>query len=166
MNTAFERLRQHLNERQIGYSIGADNESIVGNLVGQASDYRLVIRVLHEADLFQVSGHLPTRVPLGARLAIAEVITRANLDLRIGKFTLDFESGEVKFQIDQILTDSLDVDLVDWLICRAVAALDKYLPAILSVIYSDEAPADAVRRTNAIYRLEQTQESEFRGDPD
>ncbi len=158
MNPAFRRLIEHLDARQIGYLIGRDNQSIVGDLIGEVSDYRLVIRVPEDADLLQVLGYCPIRVPLGARPAIAEVITRANLDLRFGKITLDFDSGELKSHFDQMLTNSLDVDLVDWLICRTVAALDTYLPAILSVIYSDEAPADAVRRTTAICHVEQSRE--------
>ena len=152
MNVAYEKLVEHLDQREINYVANSDSQSVSTDVVGEIADYKIVVHVPDETDLFQLVGYSPVRVPPGARSSIVEVIARANHHLRIGKLTLDFHTGELKFQIGQILTNvGLDAETVDWMICTTMAVLDKYLPAILSVIYGNEAPEEAVRRVEAGY---------------
>jgi hypothetical protein len=147
MNVVYRTLVQHLDERDISYVANTDDQSVSTSIAGEVGEYRIYVQVLEESDLFQLFGYSPVRVPRGARPAIAEVITRANHDLRIGKFSLDFDIGELKFQIGQLLTEAgLNTEFIDWMICTTLAVMDKYLPAILSVIYGNEIPEDAVRR--------------------
>ena len=90
------------------------------------------------------------RVPEGARLAVAETIVRANYGLKVGKFEMDFEEGELRFQAAQILTeDSLEESVIDRLLSTTMSMLDMYLPAVLSVIYGNELPKDAIRCVEA-----------------
>ncbi len=149
MNVAYEQLVQHFDRREMVYVADADNQSVATDIVGEVGNYRIVVHVPDEADLVQVAGYSPIRVPTGARRDIAELIVRGNHKLRIGKLTLDFDSGELHFRITQIITDAgLEDDVVDWMICTTLAVMDLYLPAVFSVIYGDETPEDAVRRVN------------------
>lgn len=147
MNVAYQQLVQHFDQREMIYIADADNQSVSTDIVGEVGDYRVVVHVPDESDLVQVSGRAPIRVPAGARRDIAELIARSNHKLRIGKLTLDFDTGELLFRITQIITDAgLEDDVVDWMICTTLAVMDLYLPAALSVIYGGETPEDAVRR--------------------
>lgn len=152
MTAAFEELLHLLDEREIGYSTSED-QSIRTDLRGDVAAYRVVARVEAEADLFQIFAYSPLRVPEGCRPALAEAVTRANYGLRIGKFELDLDDGELRFQVAQLLVyDSVGEEAIDRMIGTAINMLDMYLPAFLSVIYANELPRDAVQRVEAVYR--------------
>lgn len=146
MSVAFERLVQHLEEYELRFETDTENETIVASFSGQVASYRVIGRIEADQDLFQVFGLIPIRVPKGCRPAVAEAITRANFGLKVGNFEMDFDDGELRYQIAHLLAgDSLDGETVRRLIGTTMAMMDRYLPAILSVIYGNELPADAVR---------------------
>lgn len=145
MNTAYEQLIRHLDERDIRYLTNTDNHSVCADFREEVGVYRIVATVNPEEGLFQVFGHSPVRVPVGSRPAIAETITRANYGLKVGKFEMDFEDGDLRFQASQVLPDdSLDDETIRRLIGAAIVMLNTYLPAVLSVIYGNELPKDAI----------------------
>ena len=146
MTLAYEKLIQHLDEHQIKYFTSADHQSICADFRGEVGMYRIVATVDPEDGLFQVFGHSPVRVPEGCRPAIAETLARANYGLKVGKFEMDFDEGDLRFQAAQILIDEqLEDETIRRLIGTAMAMLNSYLPAVLSVIYGNELPKDAVR---------------------
>lgn len=107
-------------------------------------------RVDTEAELFQVFAYSPLRAPEGSRLGIAEAVVRANYRLGIGKFELDYDDGEMRFQLSQVLSDdAVGKEVIDRMMATAIYMLDMYLPAFLSVIYGNELPKDAIRCVEA-----------------
>jgi len=150
MYAAYEKLCEHLTNQNIGYWSRNEDLSICADFRGEVGTYRLVARVDPEDNLFQVFGYSPVRVPKGSRPAIAEAVTRANCGLKVGKFEMDFDEGELRFQASQILLDeNLDDDTIRRLMGTTMAMLNTYLPAILSIIYGNELPQDAVRHVEA-----------------
>ena len=150
MNAAYEKLIQHLDERDVRYLTNGESRSICADFRCDVGSYRIIAAVDAESELFQVFGYSPVRVPEGARLAVAETIARANYGLKVGKFEMDFEEGELRFQAAQILTeDSLEESVIDRLLSTTMSMLDMYLPAVLSVIYGNELPKDAIRCVEA-----------------
>jgi hypothetical protein len=150
MTAAYEELLHVLDERDIHYSTGED-QSIGTKIRGDAASYFTAARVEH--DLFQVACFSPLRIPEGSRRDIAEAIVRANYGLRVGKFELDFDDGEIRFQVSQILVDdAVGQDVIERMIGTAVNMLDTYLPALLSVIYANESPKEAIARVEAGWR--------------
>lgn len=150
MNAAYERLIQHFDERELFYLSNDDNRSVSADFRCEVGSYRIVAAVDTDSDLFQVFGYSPVRVPEGARSVVAETIARANYGLKVGKFELDVDSGEIRFQAAQILTeDSLHETVIDRLLATTMLMLDRYLPAVLSVIYGNELPEDAIRCAEA-----------------
>ncbi len=144
MTAAYEELLHVLDERDIHYSTGED-QSIGTTIRGDVATYWTAARV--EDDLFQVACYSPLRIPEGSRRDIAEAIVRAKHGLRVGRFELDFEDGELFFQVSQILDgEAVGGAVIDRMIGTAVNMLDVYLPAFMSVVYGNEEPGDAVRR--------------------
>lgn len=87
----------------------------------------------------------PINVPEEKRPAMAELLTRANYGLFIGNFELDFSDGEVRYKTSvDVEGDSLSTALVRNLVYANVLTMDRYLPAVMSVIYSDTPPAQAI----------------------
>lgn len=84
----------------------------------------------------------PVSVPVDRRLAIAELLTRCNFGLLIGNFELDMNDGEVRFKTG---LDVEETELTDHLLRPIVYAnvlsMNRFLPAILRVIYGNEEPA-------------------------
>ena len=162
MTAAFEELIHLLDEREIGYATG-DEEVVRTDLRGEVASYRIVARVEVEADLFQVFGYSPVRIPEGCRPAIAEAVARANYGLRLGKFELDVDDGELRFQTVQILIgQTVGEEVIDRMISTTLNMLDMYLPAFLSVIHANELPKDAIGRVEAVYRRPSETEGEDR----
>lgn len=150
MSVAYQQLIQHLDEHGIRYEVSEQREMILASFRLDSSVYRILACVDAEDELFQVFGLIPNVVPTGSRPAIAEMITRANYGLRVGKFEMDFSDGELRYQVYHALSG---VTLDDTTIRRAIATtcgmLDRYVPAFLSVIYANESPEDAIRHAEA-----------------
>ncbi len=90
-----------------------------------------------------------SRAPINAgpekRAALADFFTRANYGMVIGNFELDMKDGEMRYKV------SIDVEGIELtntflknLTYTAVVTLDRYLPGIMKVLYSDIDPAEAV----------------------
>jgi hypothetical protein len=89
----------------------------------------------------------PMNAPGDRRPAVAELLTRVNYGLFIGDFELDMDDGEVRYKTSiDVHGDRLSPALVRPLVYANVLMMDRYLPAIMSVIYGDVPPAEAVAK--------------------
>jgi len=150
MNAAYDKLIQHFDEHDIRYQTDTDNQSICAYFRGAVGTYQIVVWVGADDDLLQVFGHSPVIVPAGSRPAIAETIARANWGLKVGKFELNVDDGHLRFHTVHILGDDHLADaVIERLVGTTMAMLDTYLPAILSVIYGNELPQNAVQCVEA-----------------
>ncbi len=90
-----------------------------------------------------------SRAPINAspekRAALAEFFTRSNYGMVIGNFELDMNDGEMRYKVS---VDAEAIDLTPTFLKNisytAVVTMDRYLPGIMKVLYSDIPPADAV----------------------
>ncbi len=87
----------------------------------------------------------PINAPENKRLAIAEFITRANSGTIVGNFELDFADGEIRYKTSiDVENDRLSSALIKQMVYANVTMMDEYLPGIMSVIYGDVEPKDAI----------------------
>ncbi|MGD8626060.1 MAG: YbjN domain-containing protein [Anaerolineae bacterium] len=101
------------------------------------------IRIDLEQFLFYVLA--PMKVAEGARLAVAEYLTRANYGLRIGNFEIDFSDGEVRYKSSlDFEGTTLTPQLIKMAIYPAVQTMDRYLAGLMAVAYGGKAPAEAI----------------------
>ncbi len=88
----------------------------------------------------------PTTIPANQRLRISEFITRANKGLIIGNFELDFEDGELRYKASYFFDDTFPNS--EEVFIRNLYAtfnmMDRYLPGIMSVIYANVLPSNAI----------------------
>ena len=166
MNAAYEKLIQHLDNQNIGYWSRSEDRSICTDFRGEVGTYRVFARVDADDSLFQVFGSSPVRVPQGSRPAIAETLVRANCGLKVGKFEMDYDEGDLRFHASQLLpTDTLEDETIARLIGTTMAMLNTYLPAVLSVIYGNELPKDAIRHAEpGRFGVDESDDSERRAD--
>lgn len=109
-------------------------EGIFGGFEGVYSrfDFRIVVRV----DDVQVFMYLPATASK-QKDKMAEFITRANYGMILGKFEMDYEDGEIRFQYAQpssaILHDSTDASL-DAIFFLAPSMMMRYAPGMAKVL--------------------------------
>lgn len=220
MSAAYVKLIDHFREHDLRFSTQDEQQTVTADFRGEVGTFRIVAHVDEHDSLFQVFGYMPIRIPEGARPEVALAITRANFGLKIGKFEMDLEDGEVLFQASQVLfgveTDASSEDasgqdagrdgehdteqddrhdkevdgehdslfdsglfleqdaesfaasdgdsvadangeskvpLSDILIVRlislALAMLDKYVPAYLSIVYANDTARNAIARVES-----------------
>ena len=118
-----------------------DNPSILQTVFqgdnGKWSCYAQVREAQRQLIFYSIA---PINVEENKRLSMAEFITRINYTLSIGNFELDFDDGEIRYRTSLSLEESyLDSGLVKQLIYTNVLIMDKYLPSIMKVIYSDKS---------------------------
>jgi hypothetical protein len=124
----------------------SNDQSVCADFRGETGTYRVIAQVDDNDGLFQVFGQSNTRVPAGSRPAVAEAVVRANFGLKVGKFELDMDEGDIRFHAAHIMTyDSLEGETIQRLMGTTIAMLNMYLPAFLSVVYGNELPKDAIR---------------------
>ena len=145
MNIAYDNLIAHFDEHDWNYDADSVRHLVRAGLRGRACSFDFVAVVDEEDDVFQVIAFVPVAIPEGCRAVIAETVARINYSLKIGKFEFEYDEGRLRYQVGQILVDSrLDDRIIHAAIGCCVSMVDRYLPAILSVIYGNELPKDAV----------------------
>jgi hypothetical protein len=159
---AFEQLVRHFDQRKLRFQADPEEQSVYASFWGDLFLVRVTAVVEDDQRMFQVFADAPIRAPEGARKLVAEAVARANLGLRIGKLEFDFDRGMVRYQASSLLPPSgeLDDELITRLIGAALSMLDRYLPAIMSIIFANETPADAIRAAEADLEAADDEEDE------
>ena len=94
------------------------------------------IAVKNEAeDQLVVYGVCPFPVIAERRIAMAELLTRANFGLPTGSFELDLDDGELRFRTSIDFEDAvIDPKLIRNLFYINVAVMDQHLPALEALV--------------------------------
>jgi hypothetical protein len=90
------------------------------------------------------------RVPPEKRPAAAELVTRINYGLQLGGFEMDFSDGEIRYRTSlDVSGGELASEMVESVISATIGTVDRYYPAIMSFLWSDMDPEDAVAMIEA-----------------
>lgn len=144
MSAALDTVLRHLNERDIPFDTSDGNDEVRFTIKGMSSDYTVYAEI--DEPLLKVFTYPGIYVPAGARPQVAEVLCRVNWWLKAGEFEMDIDDGRVRFYAYALLADNdLSDEAIEYVLARAFGLLDEYVPAILSCIYGNIEPAEAVR---------------------
>jgi hypothetical protein len=120
---------------------------------GESGQWTCYAQAREEQRQFVFYSVCPVNAPEDKRLAVAEFLTRANYGLFIGNFELDFDDGEIRYKTSiDVEGDRLTPALVQQLVYTNVLMMDQYLSGLMSVIYGDVAPAEAVAKAEGTAR--------------
>lgn len=114
---------------------------------GDNGSWTCYAQAREEQEQFVFYSMCATNAPEDKRLAMAEFLTRANYGMVIGNFEMDFSDGEIRYKtaID-VEDDRLTPALIKRLVYPNVLTMDRYLPGIMTVIYGDVSPEQAIAR--------------------
>jgi len=112
---------------------------------GKNGKWNCYARAREEQEQFIFYSICPVNAPEEKRISVAEFLTRANSGMMIGNFELDFNDGEISYKTSiDVEGDRLNAALIKRLVYANVMMMDEYLPGILSVIYGNVSPTDAI----------------------
>ncbi|MGE5398542.1 MAG: YbjN domain-containing protein [Chitinophagales bacterium] len=87
----------------------------------------------------------PVNVPESKRVEVAEFLTRANFEMLLGNFEMDWEDGEVRYKTSLYTNDeAATVAMVEPLVWSNVYRMDQYFPGLMSIIYGNLSPKEAI----------------------
>lgn len=117
---------------------------------GDSGSWMTAVLVLEEEQQVLIYSVPPFKVPAGKRTEAAELLTRANFDLILGNFELDWEGGEVRYKTSLDVEGSeLDAALFDRLLAANLDTFDEYLPALEAVLAGEATPVEALAAVEA-----------------
>ncbi|BAT52097.1 hypothetical protein NOS3756_10280 [Nostoc sp. NIES-3756] len=121
---------------------------------GENGKWNCYARARDEQQQFIFYSICPVNAPEDKRLAVAEFITRANCGMMLGNFELDFSDGEISYKTSiDVEGDRLTTALIQRLVYANVMMMDEYLPGILSVIYGNVSPEEAIAKIETYTKL-------------
>lgn len=147
MTDIFETVQKFFTDDE-WYFMQLDNQLILQmGFQGRNGKWSCYAQVNNEQHLFFFYSVCPINVPEDKRPLIAEFITRANYGIKIGNFELDYNDGEVRYKTSiDIENDDLTPALISNHVYANIWTMDRYLPGIMSVVYSDEEPYDVIQK--------------------
>lgn len=146
MSDSFSGIISFLEEHKYHYNAHEGEERVNLTLAGRHADYRVILRVTHGGDFFQIYIHYPFRVrDKVQRASAAELICRANYGMLVGSFEIDMGDGEIRFHVAHLIHGlPLGAETVERLLFTAIGSLDRYFPAFMQHLHAGHTPEDAV----------------------
>jgi hypothetical protein len=145
MATIFEAMHTFFTEDDWPVHQIGDDPAFSMTFQGENGQWVCIAQGVEELDRFIFYSVCPLDVPEGRRPAVAELLTRINYDLIIGNFEMSYETGDLRYKTSiDVEGDRLTPALVKQLVYSNVAAMDFYLPSIMTTIYGKMSPAEAL----------------------
>jgi hypothetical protein len=145
MAQIFETLIKFFQEDEWKISQLENKKILQMGFSGNNGNWTCYAQAIDEDGQFIFYSVCPVKVPPDKKISVAELITRANYGLLIGNFELDFNDGEIRYKTSIDIQDqSLTSSLIRQLVYANVVMMDRYMPAIMAVIYGNFSPQQAI----------------------
>lgn len=142
MAAALEKVVELFRNHDWGFEIDEDKGLLRSGIEGDNGEWKVVVSADEEDQVCLMLSILPQKCPENRRSACAELLSRINYALMVGCFEMDFESGRINFKTSYPFpSGQLDSDLLNRVVMFNINFMDKFMPAILSVIYAGTSPA-------------------------
>jgi hypothetical protein len=144
MNAATERIEEMLRARERSFKRDEDKEMVNTGFHGKNARWRVMAGGYNDFTVLILSV-FPIECPKPERHVCAELLTRINYGLAVGCFEMDHEQGRIHFKTTVPYDKELpQLEVLDMLLGLNLSAMDRYLPAIMSVIYAGTTPEKAL----------------------
>jgi hypothetical protein len=142
----FQAVLDYLDSKNFNYTPHHEEYRVSLNMSGKNANFRFAARISHDGDYLQISALLPFFVrDEKQRLSVAELITRANYCMPLGKFEMDMKDGEVRFHITHVIGETgLSSAMIEKHFMTAYYTADRYFPAFMQHLHAGYTPEDAV----------------------
>ena len=137
-------MRDYFNSLDWGFTETGEN-TLQLDFRGRNGKWGCLARTQEELKQAAFYSYYPAQAPSDKRPAVAEFIARANFDMIIGNFELDFNDGEIRFKTSlDARSGDLTLATVSQMVYANVTAMDQYLPGIEAILAQNLSPAEAI----------------------
>lgn len=89
-------------------------------------------------------------IPGEYRAAVSEYLMRVNMDLPLGNFEMNMDTGEIRFKMSvETPGGELSVAMVRSMAYSSIHTMDHYFPGVLAVVHGGLSPESALKRVAA-----------------
>jgi hypothetical protein len=86
-------------------------------------------------------------IPSEYRAAVSEYLMRVNLELPVGNFEMNMDSGEIRFKVSvETPNGELSVAMVRTMAYTSLHTMDHFFPGVLAVVHGGLSPESALKR--------------------
>ena len=114
---------------------------------GDNGQWSCYAQALEDKKQFIFYSILPVNTPLDKIPHVLDFLNRLNLELMYGNFQLDPDDGQIVFKTSiDVTNNALSIPLTKQVVYNNVLTMDQCLPALMSIIYTDISPLEAVAK--------------------
>lgn len=147
MGQIFETMSKFFTDDEWPFSQLEERPILRTGFRGDNGEWACYAQAQEEQEQFIFYSVCSVQAPEEKRSTMAEFLTRANYGLLIGNFEMDFSDGEIRYKTSvDFEGERASSALIQNLVYANVWAMDRYLPGIMSTIYGDVSPAQAIAR--------------------
>lgn len=147
MTRVLELVEAFLSKKKVDFEEHEDVFVIRPTLGVKYGMYPILVYTDEQARTLLAEAVCPLTAPKIKMGVVADLITRLNFRLRMGKLTLDREDGELAFRTATLVGQAgLDDESLKLLIFGSAAILHRFLPAVSLVLLTDMSPQKAIEQ--------------------
>jgi len=157
----FQAVIDYIESKNFTYTLHPEEQRLTLNLSGKNSNLHFDARISHDDAYLQLTATYPFKVrDEKLRPSTAELITRANYCMPLGKFEMDMKDGEVRFHISHVIGElGLTEAMIEKQFMTAYFTADRYFPAFMQHIHAGYTPEDAVFHAELDSHVESVKET-------
>ena len=145
MAEALEQVVELFRAKDWKFEVDEENDLVRTGIQGENGDWQVMAAASEDDPAFLMLSFFPQKCPAQRRVSCAELLTRINFGMMVGCFEMDYDSGRIHFKTTlPFAQGALDPELLNNVVMFNLACMDRFLPAIMSVIYAGTSPAKAL----------------------
>jgi hypothetical protein len=145
MKEALEQVVELFRAKDWKFEVDEESDVVRTGIEGDNGHWQVVAIASDDDDAVVMLSLFPQKCPAHRRRPCAELLTRINFGMMMGCFEMDYESGKIHFKTTLPFTrGDLNAALLDNVVMLNLARMDRFLPAIMSVIYAEISPGQAL----------------------
>ncbi len=146
MGQITESMVKFFHEEEWTFNYIEEASTVSMGFSGDNGEWTCYAKADEEIKHFRFYSVCPVKPKENKRQAVSEFLTRANCNIRIGNFELDFADGELRYKTSiDVEGECLSSALIKNLVHINIGTMDTYLPGIMAVIYGNVSPEQAIK---------------------
>ncbi len=148
MKSLHQSVTSVLTSNGIRFSESEDNYGIRFGISAHNGNWQAFSHFQEDGRRIAFTSVCPIHAPDHRKTAICELLNRINDTIFMGRFAMDVEDGEIRYQVSAAFPESyISDETLNLMFHINLQTFDTYLPALIAVIYGHNEPALAFLET-------------------
>lgn len=148
MSQILDVVASFLDQEEFDYRRHDEKGLVRTGITSDSNSYEIFL--LGNDDRLSVVVRQGTKVPEKQRRSVAELFSRINFKMKYGHFDLDFDDGEVRYDITiPVETTGVSIQTVKLVFHSALSAMHHHFPALMAVAFGAQSPEQALAALEA-----------------